>query len=40
VLDFGPGTNFQDSDALIRKNLKYAGFDEVMLEETKNWNSG
>ena len=38
----GSGTNFQESNDLIMNNLTHAGFDPVLLLETKGWqvNSG
>ena len=35
----GPGVNFGTSEELIRNNLKYGGFDEVLLLETKEWSA-
>jgi hypothetical protein len=37
VTEWGPGTNFTESETLIRNSLRHAGFDAIMLEETKNW---
>ena len=39
ILETGPGKNFSESEELIRNNLKYAGFDEILLLETKTWTS-
>lgn len=36
----GTGKNFQDCRKLILKNLPKAGFDAVLLKESKNWTSG
>jgi len=35
----GPGKNFVECENLIRSNLKHAGFDEVLLLETKEWSA-
>lgn len=35
----GDGTNFIESNDIIMKNLTFAGFDPVILMETKGWNA-
>ena len=37
VHELGPGTVFTDCEDLIRQNLKYAWFDEIVLMETRGW---
>ena len=37
VCEVGPGTNFDECSAMITTHLQKAGFDPVILEETKNW---
>ena len=36
---FGPGKVFTECEELIRSNLGFAGFDEVILLETKGWSA-
>ena len=35
----GDGTNFIESNDIVMKNLTFAGFDPVILMETKGWNA-
>lgn len=37
VTESGPGCNFTQSENLIRNSLKHVGFDNIMLQETANW---
>ena len=36
---FGKGKNWQESEELIKSNLKMAGLDDGMLLESKAWKS-
>ena len=40
IMATGPGKDFQESRKLILKNLPKAGFDAVLLKESKNWTTG
>ena len=37
--DTGPGKVFTECEDLIKQNLIKCGFDPIILEETKGWNS-
>lgn len=37
VSESGPGCNFTQSENLIRSSLRHVGFDNIMLQETANW---